>query len=111
MINPAFYNRQNVTRVYLNGKSLHYLRRRPTVVLEKYAYTMKEGETLYHVAVQVFGEENMHLWTIIGEMNQLRQPDEWLPGDSIWLPSVILTDDSNNSTVSYESATSFSTLF
>jgi len=109
MINPDYYIPQNVVSTYMGGKIKHYMKRPPAVVLQSYPYVIGERETMYTLGKNVFGATAMYLWTIIADTNKLKQPDEWLPGEVIKLPEIIL----NNLQITepkYESATTLTTV-
>lgn len=108
MISPKFYNPENTVALYFGGKVSHYLRKDATVVLKKYPYTVKAGETLYTIARRLFGPDNEHYWTIIADINPLRPPDGWGPGEEILLPEIILNDPLPK-TARYEQGTSATT--
>ena len=110
MINQDYYIAQNTFSVYLGGKIAHYMRRPPAVVLSSYPYIMTEEDNMYSVALNVFGSSQMNLWTIIADTNQLKQPDEWLPGDIVNLPEIVLNTSLQKATPNYESAPSFTTV-
>lgn len=92
MISPNFYDKSKAVKLYLNGKIRHYLLKERSVTLKSYPYVVRDGETYYSIALRVFGEEGMRHWTIIGDLNSLRQPEELRAGETIRLPEIILND-------------------
>jgi hypothetical protein len=92
MISPAFYNMKNLVEQFLGGKVAHYPVKDPSVTLEWYEHIVMAGETIYTLAEDVFGTGRAYLWTYIADNNPPRHPDDWAPGDIIFLPRVILRD-------------------
>lgn len=92
MINPAFYNKKNLTTQFLGGKVSHYPIKDPSITIEWYDYIVKSHETLYTIAARIFGKNLEYLWTYIADNNPPRMPDEWRAGDTIKLPKVIIRD-------------------
>lgn len=109
MINPDYYTKQNTAKIYLGGKIAHYMRRPPAVVLKSYPYAVSERETMYTIGRKVFGDNTMYLWTIIADTNKLRQPDDWIPGEIINLPDIVL-NPVQPKTPQYEPTSSFTTV-
>lgn len=92
MINPAFYNKKNLTAQFLGGKVSHYPIKDPSITIEWYDYVVKSHETLYTIAARIFGKNLEYLWTYIADNNPPRMPDEWRAGDTIKLPKIIIRD-------------------
>ena len=95
MINSTFYNKKNLVCQFLGGKVPHYPIKNPSVTLEWYTYTIKANENLYTIAERLFGKGLGYMWTYIADNNPPRFPDEWVPGDTIRLPRVIMRDSDN----------------
>lgn len=104
MICKNFYDKNKAAPIYLRGKIPHYIKRDPTVVLKAYPYVVQEKQTMYSFGLIVFEPTGQYLWTIIAENNRLKQPDEWLPGEIVNLPEIILNDPESRS-LNYESTT------
>lgn len=93
MINPTFYTPKNVKKgTYANNDTRRYDVRPKAIVLTSYPYVIKYGDTMYSLAKLLFGEENEYLWTVIADINPLRYPDEWEPGETILLPELIVQE-------------------
>lgn len=108
MISPNYYTEANTQKTYLGGKVRHYMLKNRAVVLKKYPYVIKEGETIYSIAYKVFDSFGIHNWTIITDINQLRPISEWKAGDLIYLPEIILKDPEIR-TIDYEQTSAKST--
>jgi len=91
MISPLYYNKKTAVRK-LFGNSQHYAPKSKTIVLRTYPYIIEDGDTLYSLAIQIFGEDNEYLWTIISDSNPHRHPDDWKTGDTILLPEQVIHD-------------------
>lgn len=95
MISPGYYkNSRNRGKVYLGAIREHFLQKPRIVVLDSYDYIISDGEDMYSLATKVFGKDNQHLWTIIADLNPLRMPDDWVPGDTVKLPLIIVQESS-----------------
>lgn len=93
MIAPAFYkNTANQSTTYLRGKFKHFKQRTPTTVVGTYEYVLSYGDTMYNLAERLFGADSEHLWYILSDINQLRMPDEWVAGEKIKLPEIIVQE-------------------
>jgi hypothetical protein len=110
MINPDYYNKANAVQTYLGGKIQHYLRRSPTVVLQSFPFILQRGDDMYTLAIRLFGDDQEQLWPIVAGINDLREPDEWFPGDVVNIPKVILTDVVDKQIADYQNAESTSTV-
>ena len=108
MISPTNYNKRNLISIYLDGKVKHFPVKDPSITLEWYDYTIKQGETLYSIAERVFGKNLGYMWTYIADNNPIRYPDEYSPGDIIRLPKIIIRD-SDTITNNYKNATTVTT--
>lgn len=91
-ISPTYYTKDRVLTAYLQKKMQHYMRKDRAVVLEKRPYTVQSGDTMYNLAVGLFGVDGEFNWTIIADINYLRKPDDLQPGEVIWLPQVIISE-------------------
>ena len=105
MISQNFYTKSNLISQFLGGKVLHYPVKNPSITLEWYEYSMGSYETIYTIAVKLFGNELGHLWTYIADNNPPRQPDDWTTGDIIRLPKVIIKDSDTVKTIYGNAAT------
>lgn len=92
MINPNFYSVNNAVYQYFGGKVLHYPVREKATVVGTYEYTLSFGENMYTLASKLFGEDREFLWTILAEINELREPDDWEAGEVVKLPKVIINE-------------------
>lgn len=93
MISKSFYTPDNLITLYGAGTVGHYPIKPYYEVLEKRPYIVQSGDTVYSLAAKIFGAEGEHNWPIIADINYLRLPDEELqPGETIWLPVIILKD-------------------
>ena len=92
MISPTYYNKRNLVAEYGGGKVPHYAIKDPSVTLEWYDYKIGMGETIYTIAAKVFGEGLEYMWTYIADNNVPRHPDDWVVGDIIRLPKIIVRD-------------------
>jgi nucleoid-associated protein YgaU len=101
MINPSFYREDTLIKKFLGGKVRHYPIRESAVVLSSYPYTVQYGDTMYTIAKKIFGADFEYLWTIIADINYIREPDDLQPGEVIKLPIVIL-DDSKYTKIAYD---------
>lgn len=72
------------------GGLFHYLPQTPYKVVDKFRYTLLAGETVYSLAVRIFGENQSYFWTIIADLNPLMPVETWKSGDVIWLPKQIV---------------------
>lgn len=108
MINKEYYTTNNQVSLYLNGKVRHYKAKNPSKTVKWYNYELKKGETIYTLANKLFGEGLTHLWTYIADNNIPRNPDDWMEGDTIKLPIIIVKDLESNRT-SYSNAETTST--
>ena len=98
MINPTFYNSTNTVYAYFGGKVLHYPVRPKVTVVGTYKYTLTFGENMYTLASELFGKEREHFWTILAEINDLREPDDWVAQEVVNLPKVIVTESKETKT-------------
>lgn len=101
MISPNYYKDNNLVNLFLGGKVQHYLIKPPIVVVQTRDYQVQANDTMYTLAKRVFGVDNEHLWTIISDINFLRQPNELQAGEWIKLPVVIL-DEARYNKVNYD---------
>lgn len=99
MISSIFYNRANLVKVFFEGKALHFPLKDASVTLIWYNYTMTSVDSIYTLAVKVFGENLEYMWTYIADNNHIKHPDSWKTGDIIKLPKVIVRDTDTDSTL------------
>lgn len=92
MISPTFYNKKRLVSQFLGGKVEHFPIKEPSKTIEWYDYVIKANESIYSIAAKVFGTNMEYMWTHIADNNPPRHPDEWMPGDIIRLPKLILRD-------------------
>ena len=71
---------------------MHYPIKDPSITLEWYEHIVSAGDTIYTLSESIFGKGLAHLWTYIADNNPPRHPDDWEPGDIIFLPQVIIKD-------------------
>lgn len=89
MIPEGFYNKSRIVKKYNGGNLFHYPIR-PSVFMEKfYWYTLQANETLLSVAERLFGE-NTDNWSVLAELNKTKRLDEWVAGDTIKIPVVLI---------------------
>lgn len=98
MMSPTFYNKKRLASIYLEGKVLHFPIKDASFTLEWYNYIIKAHETIYSISARIFGEHLEHMWTYIADNNPPRHPDDWVPGDTIRLPKIIIRDSDSNPT-------------
>jgi hypothetical protein len=91
MIRPAFYQKRNLYAPD-KGRALRYPAAERMVVISSNPYTIQYGETLYSIAAKLFGANRQYYWTIIADINTPRYPDDWQPGDQIFLPEIIVQE-------------------
>lgn len=108
MISPNFYNKKNLISQFLGGKVSHYPVKDASITVEWYDYILKVNETLYTIAARIFGQNLEYLWTYIADNNPPRQPDDWVPGDIVRLPKIIIRDSDTLKPI-YNNATSDTT--
>lgn len=99
MISQTFYNKKNLIAQYLGGKVSHYPIKDPSVTIEWYDYVIKVNENIYVIAERIFGEGLDRLWPYIADNNPPRHPDDWVAGDIIRLPKVIIRDSDTIRTI------------
>lgn len=92
MISRFYYRDSNLVYLYANKDIPHYLAKERSVVISSYLYTVQPGDTMYVLAKRIFGDEQEYQWTIISDINFLRQPDDLQPGEVIKLPKIILSE-------------------
>lgn len=108
MISPDFYKSNNLDSLFLGGKVQHYRIKPPITVLTTREYTVQLYDTMYSLAKTIFGADNEKFWTIISDINFLRNPDELQPGEIIKLPVIIL-DEVRYNKISYDKTQSATT--
>jgi len=108
MVNQNFYVKRNLVAKFLDAKVPHYLAKDPSITLEWYFYTVKQGETLYTIAERIFGKGLGHFWTYIADNNTPKFPDDWKVGDVLRLPK-LLVRDSDTIKTTYSDATTTTT--
>lgn len=106
MISPSFYNKKNLISLFFGGKVEHYPVKDPSVTIEWYEYIIKANENLYSIAARIFGTNLEYLWTYIADNNPPRQPDDWVAGDIIRLPNIIVRDSDTIKTIYKNAKTS-----
>lgn len=92
MINNFFYIKNNQVKTFLKGSVAHYPVRTRTEVIETIDYVVKHGDTMYTLAKDFFGDDSEYNWTIIADLNYLREPDELVAGETIKIPTLIISD-------------------
>jgi len=107
MIKPNFYDTAKTVSYYFPSGLRHFFVREPSVVISKYPYRVAEGDTWYTLANKVFGSDGVYHWSILSDLNPIKDPDELIPGEIIYLPEIILNDPDNR-TINYDSASSTS---
>lgn len=110
MISPDFYNQDNSVALFLGGKIQHFLRKPRTVVIQSFQLPLEYGDNMYTMATKIFGPDLERYWPVIADINDLRQPDDWNPGEVVNLPEIIVTDVVNNQKLSYNDAESSTTV-
>ena len=68
----------------------HFLPQRPYKVLKKRKHVLRQGDTIYKIASELFGEESSYFWTIIADLNPLKRVEDWRVGDTVYLPVEIV---------------------
>lgn len=91
-ISPKYYNPSNTTQAYISSRRNHYLHKERIVVVKSYAYVLDYGEDMYSLAKKLFGEANQYMWTIIADLNELREPQDWKAGETVLLPELIVSE-------------------
>ena len=91
-ISPQYYKETNTVKVFFEGKRSHFLQKERAIVIDKYAYILNYGDDMYSLAARIFGKENQYLWTIIADINELREPTDWEVGETIYLPLLIVNE-------------------
>ena len=99
MIKPNFYNDSNTVQKYFGGKVKHYPVSELVTVVGRYKYTLKLGENMYTLARDLFGLDKEFLWTVIAEINELREPDDWVAGETVYLPEIVVNETIEEETV------------
>lgn len=99
MISEVFYNKANLTSALLGGRVKHFPIKDRSVIVSWRDYVMKENDSIYTLAENLFGKNLGHLWTYIADANPLRHPDSWNTGDIIKLPRIIIRDSDTDSTL------------
>lgn len=94
MISPDFYKKANLVT---NSKYKYFPQKDPTFGVSSYPYVLREGETVVSVAERIFGN-NTGLWTVLADLNAPRRFEDWLPGDTIILPTSVVELQLNTNT-------------
>jgi AAA+ ATPase superfamily predicted ATPase len=97
MINPDFYNSNNLVHQYLGGKIAHYPIKDRSIIKDSYVYTLKKNEDVFSLAAKIFDTELQSYWTYISDCNPIRHPDDWSMGEKIKIPKIIIRDNDTNS--------------
>lgn len=92
MISANFYSQSRLIYQFLDGKVPHYPVKDPSITVDWYEYRVKQYENLYTITAKVFGNNMEYMWTYIADNNPPRQPDDWMMGDVIRLPKIIVRD-------------------
>lgn len=90
MANTTFYKDYRKKRTTFSGGLRHYSYRPNIKVIQTTDYTLAFGETMFTLAYQQFGIPL--LYNIIFSLNPPRPVDSWLPGESIKIPKVLVTN-------------------
>lgn len=93
MINKTFYTDRNKVSKIFGGVRPHFPIRPRAIVTKTYPYVLSAGEDMYSLACKLFGETNEHLWTILADVNPLRDPTDWTEGETINIPEVIVSEN------------------
>lgn len=92
MISPTFYVKNNAVKTYFGGKVSHYAIKDKSTVIGTYDYILSYGEDMYSIAETLFGQEKQYLWTVLADINPLRDPFDWSAGDVIKIPLLIVNE-------------------
>ena len=109
MISPEFYIPNNLVKQFFGGKVQHYPLKEKAIVLSTWDYIVKQGDTMYTLAATIFGEDKQFHWTIISDINYLRQPYDLEVGETIKLPIVITFKTRKPNPVNYAATPSSTT--
>lgn len=99
MINPTFYTDKNTVKQYFKGKTTHYALKELVTVVGTYDYVLKFGENMYTLAIDLFGADKEHFWTILAEINELREPDDWEAEEVVKLPKIVVNELREDKTI------------
>lgn len=95
MISPEFYtDKGNQKQLFLGGLRPHFLHKERTIVIGFYDYELQFGETVFDLALKIFGEGNSRYWTVISDTNKLIFVDDWKATMTIQLPQQVIADTS-----------------
>jgi hypothetical protein len=109
MISQEFYAENRLVSFLFNKKLKHFPPKDRIRVIETTYYTVVNGDTLYKIASNLFGEGGERYWVIISDLNGYRKPTDLQIGEVLKLPLVIVQEKFDRLTPLYEQNTSTAT--